>query len=259
MAVAVTIDIPGMTAEQYDGMMAQIQGQLAAAPGMLAHTAGSRESGWHVLELWQSEQEFTRFAQEVMAPLAAAAGMTLPQPRIEPLHRLVAGSAPAGTRSRASELPVHLPRGGGEAFRLGPLELLVKEDGSHTREMMAVAEFRGSSFHIPPHTHTEHDETVYIIEGELNVSLGDETFLATAGATFTVPVNVAHSVWNESGNQVRFLNTIVPARYLDYFHEMALASQDSLPGPGTMRAIMAKYGLHPVQVPIAQVAMAAGA
>ena len=78
-----------------------------------------------------------------------------------------------------------------QAFRLGPLEVLVKEDGSPTREMIAVAEFRGSSFRIPPNAHTEHDETIYVVEGEPNVSLGDETFLATAGTCFTVPINVA--------------------------------------------------------------------
>ena len=251
MAIAVTNDLPGMTAEQYDGFMSHIQGQLAAAPGLLAHTARPRDGGWQVFELWQSEEDFTTFSQQVMAPLAAAAGMTLPQPRVEQLYRLVAGGGPAGTFPRSSELPLHVSSDGGEAFRLGPLELLVKEDGSHTREMIAVAEFRGNSFRIPPHTHTEHDETIYIVEGELNVSLGDETFVATAGTSFTVPINVAHSVWNESGKQVRFLNTIVPARYLDYFHEMALASKDSLPGPDTMQAIMRKYGLRPIKTPVA--------
>jgi mannose-6-phosphate isomerase-like protein (cupin superfamily) len=230
-------------------MMTQVQSQLAAAPGLLTHTASPSAGGWRVLELWQSEPEFTHFRDEVMVPLAAAAGMTLPQARIDQLHRVVAGGAPAGTLARSSELPLHVSENGGDAFRLGPLELLVKEDGSHTREMIAVAEFRGSSFRIPPHTHTEHDETVYIIEGELNVSLGEETFLATAGTSFTIPINVAHSVWNESGKQARFLNTIVPARYLDYFHEMALASKESLPGPDVMQAVMHKYGLRPIKTP----------
>ena len=31
----------------------------------------------------------------------------------------------------------------GEAFRLGPLEIIVKENGSGTRMNLAVAEFRG--------------------------------------------------------------------------------------------------------------------
>jgi mannose-6-phosphate isomerase-like protein (cupin superfamily) len=247
VAIAVTNDLPGMTAEQYDGFMSHIQGQLAAAPGLLAHTAGPRAGGWQVFELWQSEQDFTNFVQQVMVPLAAAAGMTLPHPRIDHLHRVLAGGAPAGTSPRSSETPLHVSSNEGEAFRLGPLELLVKEDGRHTREMIAVAEFRGSSFRIPPHTHTEHDETIYIVEGELTVSLGDEIFVATAGTSFTVPINVPHSVWNETGKQARFLNTIVPARYLDYFHEMALASKDSLPGRDVMQAIMGKYGLRPVQ------------
>jgi quercetin dioxygenase-like cupin family protein len=60
---------------------------------------------------------------------------------------------------------VHLGQDDGEAFRLGPLEIILKENGSGTRMNLAVAEFRGSSFRIPPHVHTEHDETIYVLEG----------------------------------------------------------------------------------------------
>ena len=42
---------------------------------------------------------------------------------------------------------------GGPRFRLGPIEILVKEDGSGTRGNLSVGEFRGYSFKIPPHTH----------------------------------------------------------------------------------------------------------
>ena len=38
---------------------------------------------------------------------------------------------------------VHLGPDDGEAFRLGPLEIIVKENGSGTRMNLAVAEFRG--------------------------------------------------------------------------------------------------------------------
>jgi quercetin dioxygenase-like cupin family protein len=134
----------------------------------------------------------------------------------------------------------------GESFRLGPLTIVVKEDGRHTRQTLAVAEFRGKGFRIPVHTHTQHDESIYVLEGELGVRLGDETFSAKAGTSFTIPIDVPHSVWNESDVPVRFLNTIVPARYLDYFHEMALVAKEGrLAPPEEMRRVMARYGLRP--------------
>ena len=106
---------------------------------------------------------------------------------------------------------VHLGQDDGEAFRLGPLEIIVKENGSGTRMNLAVAEFRGNTFRIPPHIHPEHDETIYVLDGQVGVKLGERTLTATAGSSFTIPVNVPHAICNESGERVRFLNIIVAA------------------------------------------------
>ncbi len=141
---------------------------------------------------------------------------------------------------------VHLGQDDGEAFRLGPLEIVVKEDGSGTRMNLAVAEFRGSSFRIPPHIHTEHDETIYVLEGRMEVMLGERTFTAAAGSSFTIPVHVPHAIWNETGARVRFLNVIVGARYLEYFREMAAAATTGLPPPDVIARVMGHYGLRPV-------------
>jgi quercetin dioxygenase-like cupin family protein len=146
----------------------------------------------------------------------------------------------------ASGPAVHLGPDDGEAFRLGPLEIIVKENGSGTRMNLAVAEFRGRVFRIPPHVHTEHDETIYVLEGRMGVKLGDRTFTATAGTSFTIPVHVPHAIWNESGAQVRFLNIIVAARYLDYFREMAAAATTGLPPADVIAKVMRHYGLQPV-------------
>ena len=141
---------------------------------------------------------------------------------------------------------VHLAQDDGEVFRLGPLEIIVKENGSGTRMNLASAEFRGSTFRIPPHIHTEHDETIYVLEGRMGVRLGDRTVTATTGTSFTIPVNVPHAIWNETGVLVRFLNIIVPARYLDYFREMAAAAGAGLPPPDVIARVMGHYGLRPV-------------
>lgn len=137
----------------------------------------------------------------------------------------------------------------GPRLRLGPLEILVREDGSGTRGNLSVGEFRGTQFRIPPHTHTQHDENIYVLEGELGVRLGEETFVARAGSSFTIPVGVPHSAWNETGQLVRFLNIIVPGRYIEYFHELAAAAAatpGSLPPPAEIARIMGRFGLVPL-------------
>ncbi len=135
----------------------------------------------------------------------------------------------------------------GRPIRFGPFELLVKEDGSATRENVAVAEFRAKGpFKIPPHLHTEHDEVIHVLEGSLDVMMGDETFTATAGTSFTTPIGVVHGVSSEGG-PVRFLNIIAPAKYLSFFEELAAAGQGAMPAPEQIMQVMQKYGLQPVR------------
>jgi quercetin dioxygenase-like cupin family protein len=248
MAIAVDIHIPGIGSNDYQSMIAQLSAALMAAPGFLAHAAGAGEGGVHIVELWRSEAEFGRFADETVAPLARAANI-VPEVRIEELEKLVTPAAPGGERlerpASAGAGPVGPDEG--ESFRLGPLTILVKEDGSHTRQTLAVAEFRGKGYRIPVHVHTEHDETIHVLEGTIGVMLGERTFEAGAGTSFTIPIGVPHSLWNESEAQARFLNVIVPARYLDYFHEMALVARDGrLAPPEEMKRVMSRYGLRPV-------------
>ncbi len=79
--------------------------------------------------------------------------------------------------------------------------------------------------------------------------LGEETFVARAGSSFTIPVGVPHSAWNETGQLVRFLNIIVPGRYIEYFHELAAAAAatpGSLPPPAEIARIMGRFGLVPL-------------
>lgn len=167
-------------------------------------------------------------------------------------HRGAGSNEQESTESQPSTVEsvpaVRLGQDEGEAFRLGPLEVIVKEDGSGTRMNIAVAEFRGDAFRIPPHIHTEHDETIHVLEGRMGVKLGERTFTATAGSAFTIPIDVPHEIWNESGARVRFLNVIVAARYLDYFREMAAAaSTTGLPPPDVIARVMARYGIRPVE------------
>jgi quercetin dioxygenase-like cupin family protein len=134
----------------------------------------------------------------------------------------------------------------GELLRLGSIDILVKEDGRSTRQKMAVAEFRGTAFKIPPHIHTEHDETIQVLEGTMGIMLGDKTFAAPAGSCFSIPVGVPHSTWNDTGKLVRFLNIIAPARYLEYFRELAMAARGGPPAPDAVKAVMLRYGLRPL-------------
>lgn len=243
MAVAVHIEVPDFSAQQYAALLEAIQPKMIAAPGFLAHAATPKPEGVSIVEMWRTKEDYDAFIADAF-PAAGAAGLTpktQPQVRFEEISKLltpVAGKSDAGAVTP-------LGNDDGETFALGPITIVVKEDGSRSRQTFAVAEFRGTDFKIPPHTHTEHDEILYVVEGEMQMLLGDKVFTCKTGDSITIPIGMVHSTWVEPGKHVRFLNTIVPARYLDYFHELALAVKANGLKPEVVKPVMQKYGLKP--------------
>lgn len=91
MAYSVLSTVPGMTAEQYDGMV-QLVGldRLRAAPGFRLHVAGPAEGGWYVYEVWDAEADQQAWMRDVILPMMQAAGAPAPQQQPFPVHNLVA-------------------------------------------------------------------------------------------------------------------------------------------------------------------------
>ena len=59
-----------------------------------------------------------------------------------------------------------------------------------------------------PHVHRRHVESVYVLEGELALTVGDRTLRAAAGTWASVPAGVAHALW--SSGPARFLSIHAP-------------------------------------------------
>ena len=59
MAVVMTAEVPDMTPEAYDGMLAAtgMTEALRGAKGFIAHGAGMSDGVWRVTEIWQSQAE----------------------------------------------------------------------------------------------------------------------------------------------------------------------------------------------------------
>jgi mannose-6-phosphate isomerase-like protein (cupin superfamily) len=61
-----------------------------------------------------------------------------------------------------------------------------------------------------PHFHERHADSFYVLEGELEFQVGDETVRAPAGTSVVVPPGVVHAFTNASGECARFLNIHTP-------------------------------------------------
>lgn len=92
MAIAAIIDFEGGSAEQYDAVVQEmgLGGQPASAvPGLIVHGAGPTETGWRVIDFWESEEDLNRFRQDRLMPATQKVGGVLrPQVQITPIHNM---------------------------------------------------------------------------------------------------------------------------------------------------------------------------
>jgi mannose-6-phosphate isomerase-like protein (cupin superfamily) len=74
-------------------------------------------------------------------------------------------------------------------------------------EYDAGADYEGAS----PHFHERHTDAFYVLEGELEFTIGREAGIAApAGTAVVAPPGVVHGLTNASGGRVRFLNVHAP-------------------------------------------------
>jgi len=138
-----------------------------------------------------------------------------------------------------------LKAGEGHPLRLGDVQMVVKEDGAHTRETLGLAEFvvapQGRNTPLP-HIHHAHEEGFYVLDGELEFVVGTETVRAGVGTFVMVPIGVAHTFSNPTEQPARFLATLTPRRYLDYFEELSqLYRAKAAPSRQQVAELMARY------------------
>ena len=82
----------------------------------------------------------------------------------------------------------------------------------------------------PPHTHATTDEYSFVIEGEIGVLMGEETFRAPAGSYVLKVRGVPHTFWNPGPEPARVLEIISPAGFERYFEELAGILSSTPPG-----------------------------
>lgn len=82
----------------------------------------------------------------------------------------------------------------------------------------------------PQHVHHGHDETFYVVEGEFEFVLGDESTLLSEGGFVHVPREVPHGFRNAGCRSGRLVGTFNPSRFAGYFRELAeIIGRDGAP------------------------------
>lgn len=106
--------------------------------------------------------------------------------------------------------------------------------GAETGGKFSLFEAKGiPGMEPPPHTHTNEDESFYVLEGTLLFTIGGEEVKATAGDYVFMPRNIRHQ-FKVLSPHFRCLIGIYPANLEDYFDPLSVPHySDDIPPVST--------------------------
>lgn len=98
--------------------------------------------------------------------------------------------------------------------------------GKDTMGQFCMLEFIGPSGRSTPlHSHDREEETIHMLSGQLEVTMGDETVTLRAGDTILLPRHVAHRLSTQGDEDAHYLVLCTPAGFDEFV--LACASDDS--------------------------------
>ncbi len=143
----------------------------------------------------------------------------------------------------------------GETLWLGGMGVRFLLDGARTGGRFSLVEhpIRPRALAAPVHTHAHEDEYSFVLEGQVGVQLGDQTFIAGPGALVVKPRGVPHAFWNAGDAPARVLELISPSGFEQYFADLAPVLPPAVPAPdfAGIAAVQARYGItfDPASIP----------
>lgn len=96
----------------------------------------------------------------------------------------------------------------------------------------------------PPHSHSQNDECVYVLEGTLRYSVGNVTRDLRPGDWMFSPKGSVHQFSNPHSEAARTLTILTPDIGAQYFRDVgAIVNAGGPPDRMKMAAVMSNYGL----------------
>jgi len=140
---------------------------------------------------------------------------------------------------------VRLSAGKGDSVSLRGTEVMFKVKSDQAEGASCTEWVAAPGFDTGLHVHERLEETWYVIDGELEFHVGDDTFSAGSGACVFVPPHVPHAFANRSQAPAKFLLMMSPPTHDRYFVELAeILGRSGPPDSEAIAALRAKYDTH---------------
>jgi len=138
--------------------------------------------------------------------------------------------------------PVIVLPNSGEQLKIADSQTFHKIKSSATNGVFSVIEFvtppgKGVALHV----HEREDELVYLLEGEIEVTLGNQKMKAVPGVMALLPRGIPHGFTNIGNKPSRLLDTILPGQFDNYFVELAALYAAGDPSQEQVDRLSRKY------------------
>jgi quercetin dioxygenase-like cupin family protein len=132
-------------------------------------------------------------------------------------------------------------------IKAGQLGIRYLVDGSHSANMGIFELTVPPASNVPPpHSHSNNEEIVYVLEGTLRYTVGSDTRDLTPGQTMHTPRGTVHGFSNPFDGVARALIILSPGIGAQYFRDVAaVVNAGGPPDKAALVAVMSRYGLVP--------------
>ncbi len=98
----------------------------------------------------------------------------------------------------------------------------------------------------PPHSHSNNEECVYVLDGTLRYTVGGDTRDLSPGQSISTPKGVVHAFSNPFTVTARALIVQSPDIGAQYFKDVAgVVNAGGTPDKAALLSVMSRYGLVP--------------
>lgn len=111
--------------------------------------------------------------------------------------------------------PIVLGPGEGRAYALGAMSAVFKADEAETAATYSISEWflEPHSSGPGPHSHADHDDIFYVIEGVMSLLVGDDWIDAGVGSFVRAPAGTTHDFANRTDQRAGVLNIYIPGGF----------------------------------------------
>ena len=141
----------------------------------------------------------------------------------------------------------------GKTFPVGDSRITIKIGMDDTGGKYEIVETTlPPGFESPPHVHQRMEQAFYVLEGEVEFKLDQQTVRARAGALVRVPTQVSHAFSNPTKVWGKMLQVHTGGSLERMFEELAQTFPAGTPiDRERMAAIMQRYDQRPAQTKVA--------